>query len=287
MAEFLWASGESLFDAAFLGVSNGTHWVGVVRRAPVGSPMPLDIGIRLGTKVVLTDIWKAPDGTLWVVGEDGNVRVSGDPWGKDADHWEHRALDAPLFGITGVNRQCVLAHGIRESDGSHVLRLFNGARWNPVGGPGFAIEAIDLSAPDRIWVGGEGVARYDGEGWEVLETPPVLDLHAPTDETVVVVLEDGTFARVTPGGLAPLGRIDGACAVAVWRDRIWIGAGDNGLWRAGGGETVCVREDRHCISLEAHPDSLMIGCNDLVSSTANGESFPGGCRGYLDGLQIR
>jgi len=286
MSEFLWASGDSLFEAAFLGVAGGAHWVGVVRRAAAGSPMPLDIGIRLGTRTVLTDLWKAPDGTLWVVGEDGNVRVSGDPWGKHADQWEQRALDCPLYGINGVDRTCVLAHGIRESDGTHVLRLFNGARWNPLGGPEIAIETTDISAPDRIWIGGDGVARWDGQGWEVLQTPPVLDLHAPTDDQVVVVLEDGTFGRVTPSGFAALGQIDGACAIAVWRGRIWIGAGENGLWRAGGGETVCVREDRHCVSLEPHPTGLMIGCSDLVSSTADGERFPGGCRGYLDGLSL-
>lgn len=286
MGEFLWASGPSLFDGAFLGVAGGAHWVGVVRKSAAGSPMPLDIGIRLGTRIVLTDLWKAPDGTLWVVGEDGNVRVSGDPWGKDADHWEMRALDAPLFGITGVDPTCVLAHGIRQSDGAHVLRLFNGARWNPVGGPEIRIEAVDLTAPDRIWIAGDGVARFDGVGWDVLETPPVLDLHAPSDDAVVVVLEDGTFGRITPDGLLPLGRVEGGCAVAIWEGRIWIGAGDNGLWRAGGGDLVCVREDRHCVSLEVHGGSLMIGCNDLISSTTDGERFPGGCRGYLEGLKL-
>lgn len=286
---FVTASGQGLGASAWLGRANGASWVGVVRQAPAGSPMPLDIGVRLGTRAPLTDLWRAPDGGLWVVGEDGLVRHNADPWGPDADQWSQQALDAKLSGVTGVDGRCVLARGVRESDGLHVLRLFNGVRWNPVGGPGFPIGAMDLAGPDRIWVGGAGLARWDGQGWEILEGfdhAPVVALHAPADDRVVAALADGTFGRVTPGGFQPLGRVPGARAIAIWRERLWIGAGERGLWRAGGGELVCVRADRHCIALEAHADALMIGCSDLVSSSPDGERFPGGCRGTLDGLRL-
>lgn len=286
MPHFLTASGQSLFDAAFLGEArDGSWWVGVVRRAPHGSKMPLDIGFRLGTKHRLTDLWQDPDGGLWVCGDDG-VRTNPTPWGNESDRWEMRELDAPLTGITGVSATCVLAWGVRQSDGIHVLRLFNGARWNPVGGPGFDIAACDLSAPDRIWVCGGGVGRWNGEGWDVLDEPGMVAIHAPADDRVVVVREDGVFGRITPDGLAVVGHIDGACAIAIFNDRIWIGAGDNGLWRAGGGEVVCVREDRPCTSLEVRGDTLLIGCSDLVSHTVDGEKFPGGCRGVLDPLRM-
>lgn len=285
---YVTASGTSLFEAAWLGRANGASWVGVVRRAPQNSRMPLDIGVRLGTRVALTDLWRAPDGSVWVVGEDGNVRKNADPWGKEADQWEHQALDASLTGITGVDPTCVLAWGIRASDGLHVLRLYNGARWNPLGAPGFPIADAHPTAADRIWVAGGGVARWDGTGWEVLELdgPAAVAVHAPTDDRVLIAREDGTFGRVTPDGFLPLGRVDGACALAVWRDRIWIGAGDNGLWRAGGGELVQVRADRRCVALEAHADGLLVACDDLIAATHDGEGFPGGCRGHLDGLRL-
>jgi hypothetical protein len=290
MPAFVTASGPSLFDASFLGrARDGSWWVGVVRRAPPGSKLPLDIGFRLGTKHPLSDLWQDPDGGLWVCGDNG-VRINPTPWGDrdgTSDRWELRELDAPLHGITGVDARCVLTWGVRQSDGVHVLRLFNGARWNPVGGPGFAITACDLSAPDRIWACGDGVGRWNGEGWDVLDEPGLIALHAPSDDRVIVLRDDGVFGRVTPEGLAVLGHVEGARAIAVWRDRIWIGAGENGLWRAGGGEVVCVREDRHCVALEARGDSLLIGCTDLVSSTDDGERFPGGCRGVLEPLRLR
>lgn len=286
MSRFLAASGISLYDAAFLGeADDGSWWIGLVKKAPPRSRLPLDIGFRLGTRVRLTGIWRDPDGGVWVSGENG-VRTNPTPWGPDADRWELRELDAPLDGITGVDARCVLAWGIRQSDGVHVLRLFNGARWNPVGGPGFSIAACDLSAPDRIWACGGGVGRWNGEGWDVLEEPGLVALHAPSDDRVMVVREDGAFARVTPDGLQILGHVEGACAIAIWQDAIWIGAGDNGLWRAGPDGLVCVREDRPCVGLEAHEDTLLVVCSDLVSSTDDGKRFPGGCRGSLDPVRI-
>lgn len=286
---FVTASGTGLDACAWLGRANGASWIGVVRRAPPGARMPLDIGVRLGTRVNLTGVWRGPDGSLWVVGDDGQVRRNTNPWGPEGEQWANQELDAPLTGIRGVDPRCVLVRGIRASDGAHVLRLFNGARWNPVASPEFALSAMDLSAADRIWVGGDGVARWDGTGWEVLgidRENPVVALHAPSDDRVLVALADGTFARVTPAGLEPLGRVPGACAIAVWRERIWIGAGTGGLWRAGGGELVCVRADRACVALEPHAESLLIACQELIASTVDGVGFPGGCRGHLDGLRL-
>lgn len=281
MSTFLTASGPSLFDAAFLGQSGNAWWVGVVRKAPHGAPMPLDIGVRLASKKRLTGLWRSPAGQLWVCGEDG-VRRQPDPWGPDGAEWTQVDLDASFTGITGVSDTCVLARGIRPSDGHHVLRLFNGARWNPVGSPGFVLRDMELSAPDRIWVAGDGLARWDGEGWRVLESPGFVAITAPSDDRVVAVHEDGRFGRVTPHGFEAIGQVAGACCVAIYRDRIWIGAGANGLWRAGGGELVQVRADRFCVDLEAHDEGLLIACTDLISSTADGERFPGGCRGALD-----
>jgi hypothetical protein len=211
--------------------------------------------------------------------------VNPTPWGNEPDRWELRELDAPLEGITGVSATCVLTWGIRQSDGVHVLRLFNGARWNPVGGPGFEIAACDLSAPDRIWACGEGAGRWNGEGWDVLDEPGLVAIHAPRDDRVIVARKDGAIARVTPDGLAILGWVEEAQAVAVFDEAIWIGAGENGLWRLA--DTLeCVREDRPCHTLEVHEGSLLIGCTDLVSSTSDGARFPGGCRGALDPLHM-
>ena len=285
MSSFITASGLSLFDAAYLGESGGAWWVGVVRRAPAGSAMPLDLGIRLGTKRQLRDLYRDPTGGLWVAGE-GGVRRNRAPWGPDADLWEQQELDAELHGITGVSETCVLVRGIRQSDGLHVLRHYNGARWNPIGTPEIEIADMCLSGPTRIWIAGDGVARWNGEGWDVLNTGSMIGIAAPTDDRVVALREDGSFGRITPEGFDFLGHVPGARTIAIWQDRIWIGAADGGLFRAGGGNLECVRPDRHCVSLEAHPEGMMIGCTDLVSSTVDGERFPGGCRGTLDGLRL-
>lgn len=276
----LTATGPSISDAAFLAENAGKWWVGVARK----TAGRIDYGIRMSSPSELTGVWRDPDGTLWVSGADGRIHHSADPWGLDAGSWHVRELDASLTGITGVHGTCVLARGVRASDGVHVLRWFDGRKWNAIGGPGIEIAAMHLTSERRIWVGGTGVARWDGEGWEVLETPRVVAIHAPTDDRVVVVLADGQIARATPNGLEPFAQIERACAVAVWRDRIWVGAGRRGLWRLGGGEVVCVREDRHCVSLEAHPDSLMIGCSEIVSWTPDGSAFPGGLRGVVESL---
>ena len=121
----------------------------------------------------------------------------------------------------------------------------------------------------------------------MLDAGRLVAIHAPADDQVVVVREDGAFGRVTPEGLQILGEVEGATAIAVWGGRIWIGAGANGLWRAGGGELVCVRDDRPCVGLEAHADSLLVACSDIVCSTDDGERFPGGCRGALEPLRLQ
>ncbi len=284
-SRFIAASGTSLFDAAFLAEArDGSRWVGVLRRAPPDSPTPLDLGFRLGTRERTSGLWRDPEGGLWVCGPRG-VRTNRDPWGPESDLWELRELDAALEGITGVDRRCVLTWGVRASDGASVLRLFNGARWNPLPGPGFAVRSCAILGPDRIWVCGEHTARWDGAGWAVLDDPG-LAIHATMDAAPLLLRPDGRFGRVTAEGFVHLGSLEGAVAIAAWAGAIWLGAGPRGLWVWEGGTLRCVRADRRCVGLEAHPEALLIACTDVIASTEDGERFPAAARGALEPLVL-
>jgi len=282
-------------EAAALGyLDDGRSGVVLVRETP-GASTPVELGVRCIVPTLLTGLWRALDGSVFTADRDGFVRWSANPWGDD--RWQQQELDLVFHGVQGQSARHVWAWGVRANDGASLLRRFDGRSWKAVGAPGFAVSAVSVAT--QVWCAGEGghLARFDGSGWTVLQLADGVDLVAlhgsDAGSGVVVAAADGRVFHVPDPGpsgdegeAAPvqvLGQLPvRPFAVAAWGGTIWVGAGDEGLWRLDGGQPSCVRADRVCRSLDARAE-LVIGCDDVISGTRDGSRFPATGRSFLDG----
>ena len=281
------ASGRSFLDCAALGYLDGDRSAVVLVRETPGAPTPVELGVRCVVPTLLTGLWRADDGTVFTADGQGFVRWSSDPW--CGDRWQQQELDLVFHGVAGEHERHVWAWGGRPSDGASLLRRFDGRAWKAVAAPGFRIAAMAVGR--GVWCAGEGghLARFDGTGWTVLQLGDGLDLvalhagpgglvAAAADGSILGVPDEDERDPVCLLGAAPVR----PHAVAVWRGAVWVGGGDQGLWRLAGGEATCVRPDRHCRSLDARHE-LVIGCDEVISGSSDGARFPATGRGFLDG----
>lgn len=300
------SSGPRFLESASLGyLDRGRSAVVLVRPTP-GARTPVELGVRCVVPTLLTGLWRADDGSVFVADRDGFVRWSADPW--DDARWQQQELDLVFHGVQGASSRHVWAWGQRPMDGASLVRRYDGRSWKAVGAPGFGIAAIAVG--DQVWCAGEGgqLARFDGSGWTVLALADGVDLvalHAPPARSdlegarplrhpyetgahgVVVAAADGRVLHVQVDASAERVRVVGQVpvrpfAVAVWRGAVWVGAGEQGLWQLTDGAARCVRDDRLCRSLDAR-DELVIGCDDVISGSPDGARFPATGRGFLDG----
>ncbi len=274
------ATGIGLTSCAVLAHDGGG--TRVVALEPGGAE-PLRISVRLDVPSGLSGLWRTERGLLVATDPTGKV-WSADPDGLAAGRWTTQDLGMTLRGAHGRG-DAVVVWGERPSDAAPVLATWDGTVWRAVPGPGFRIAAARVGA-DGVWaVGDDGLARWDGEGWAVLDGVgrlTALDAGAPGSGApdgaeVLVASADGT---VSEGGLAGF-RVLGVgpaepLAVARWRGGVWIGAAE-GLWRLGAG---AVKPGRAVTHLDARGE-LLATTPELVMATADGARFGGALRGLL------
>lgn len=272
------ASGPSLRDCAFLADDGAVTRVVAMRATPPGSPTPLEVAVRLEGDLV--DLWRSPGGRLFAVDTDGVLWRSDGAWGTEAGRWAQQGLDLQPAGLVGAGEDLVVVWGARRSDGTALIRGFDGEAVRALPGPAFVPTALDLSA-GLVAVGARGqLAAFDGQSWDEREAGRADLLCVDASEGLVVGAADGTVWVSDGDVLAPRFVLPGPVrAVARWRGAVWAGAGEHGLFRDG----VQVRADRRCTRLEAH-DELLVGCDDVICSSPDGERFPAGGRGAVEAL---
>jgi len=279
-------SGRRFDDAACLGYL-GPERSCVVLTAP-GTPggPPVRLAARLVVPTLLTGLWRSHEGRVWVTDRDGVVRWCDDPWADEAQ-WAQQELDLVFRGIAGAGDGTVWAWGTRRSDGAGLVRRYDTKAWRAVTAPGFAVRAVSASAAGVWLAGADGwVARYDTDRWTVVsvgrEVPLTSVCVDPADpERVFVGAEDGNVYAGGVHGFEPFAGVPAPVhAVAHWRDRLWVGAGGAGLYAGQRGPLPVVRADRHCRSL-AVGDHLMVGCDEVICSSPDGEAFPATGRGFV------
>lgn len=128
----------------------------------------------------LRDVWRAPEGALWVVGDEGAA------WRRSAaGAWETR--DAPtsaaLTSVWGWSDERLWATGLdgkeELGEATGVLLEWTGDAWvEALAGPLPGLRVVTGAAGVDAWAVGRGDAiyRYDGDSWTALALPVASNL---------------------------------------------------------------------------------------------------------------
>ena len=219
----------------------------------------------------MNGLWWSPGGTLYVTFEPGKVYVLR----AGESEWLSSTRGGSLLGIWGLDDQHVYAWG---KDGDRfVFHFWDGARWDSVEAPG-EILAMHAVSPDRVFVvGALGLcAEWDGERFEVHEMPETAafwSVAAAPDgrvwacgprTSILELTEEGWVDAATPQ--VP------ALSLAFWNERLWVAAGQFGLFVVDEGVMTQAHKDLEPMAFDARGNLLMFG-EDALAETADGESF--------------
>jgi len=140
---------------------------------------------------LLSGIWRAPEGRLWVSGTEGTVLTS-----DDGQAWvvSRRSGRAYLYGIGGGPGQSLCAPA---GGGTVFMSTDGGAKWTAKRTKTKAYFYAGMACTgDDLWVGGNDTLLRcgDGKAWQRIELPPdwrrVADLHAISEDEIWIAGDD-------------------------------------------------------------------------------------------------
>ena len=275
--EYRMATGTGIDDCHWLGYRfEGKHgfspecgesWLG---QAAFGDDY--DLLIQHGW---FTDLWRTDSG-VWVSEIRGRVHMNPSIELKKAP-WQMFELDASLSGIWGLRDDLVFSWGMRGS--GSVAFFFDGTRWREVAVPGH-VAAVHGVNDDLIYaVGLDGlIARWDGSGFRALDKASDGNLCGvfvvSTDEMYACGL-DGDLLTGSVHGWRKLLSVDsGLHCVARWNDELWVGAGEEGLFKLTTDLLEPVKPNVFAERLDAR-ERLLITAPNVIAETSDGVDFVG------------
>src|SRR5690606_19494937 len=120
--------------------------------------------------------------------------------------------------------------------GAPVAFRFDGSGFQPIDVPGFIV-GVRGSRDDLIYaVGNRGlIARWDGRGFTAVQSPiasTLSDGFGGDEDEMYACGSDGDLLLGTMHGWERLLTFEGALhCVAKWNDTVWVGAGEDGLFK--------------------------------------------------------
>jgi hypothetical protein len=272
---------------------DGECWV--ITHSP-GKKDPITLWNLFGTTGWLTGVWRSPAGVVYVSGSSsGAVHVNPDILHKDtAKKWKDHDLGQALDGVWGLDDKFVLSWA-GSFEGKNYLFCFDGKKWKELPVPEFGIRAVHGLDRDLIYAVGEdgGVARWDGGQWKQFPTPTEEILLSVFVAGPDEIYATGSAGSLLEGSSQGWGKIASApapkgplLAVAKWNDELWVAGGGKGLCKRDGKKNKLkvvkpnAKANSFCVG-----EKLLIGTEDFIGETADGENFQGAGAGFLQ--QVR
>jgi len=234
-----------------------------------------DFLIRYGGAGWYTGCYYSPQRTAWVTESHGTVLRFPDLPAR-IDRVEEHNLQGLLGGIWGLGDDFVVTWGERENRG--VMYRWDGARWSEIPAPGPHVLAVHGTAPDLLVAAGAGglLSHWNGECWQRVPSPtttPLAAVFVESGEEIYAVGTAGVLLQGSIHGVAESSPGPGAMfGVVKWRDAVWIGAGEHGLFRRDRNELVCAKPNIAAEALDARED-LIISTPTLIAWTGDGEAY--------------
>ena len=191
--------------------SGGTAWVGMstglVERVRLDGDTPFAERVARSTLGDVQTIAVAPDGTVWA----GCACPDG---GADClAHFDGRAWQVvhpvPGAGSVGAIDIAIAPDGdvwvalMEQPAGTSLIARLRGSRWTVYDGADGVpdgVGSLAVAADGTVWAGGNGIARFDGRAWTVLQPNHWFG--------PISTAPDGTVFVVGPSGLHRLAQGD-------------------------------------------------------------------------------
>lgn len=239
--------------------------------------------VRVSTELCvtgrLTDLWQAPEGSVFVAGFDGTVRLARDFSIQDMDAWQSFELDANLIGLWGLSESNVFVWGF--TDGGTALFRFDGGRWSRFEAPDGILAMHGTSEDLVVAVGTHGLAvRWDGRGWNRVPTGTSTELTrvhvVSSDELYAISSRGELFRGRLDGGWESLGNAEPILDVGVFEGDVWLAGGEAGLLRLDRktGSLVCLKPGIEAHAIEVR-DQLLVTAPDFSGRLVGGLRFRG------------
>jgi len=277
---------------------DGECWV--VTHNPGKNP-PITFRSYFGTTGWFTGVWRSPAGVIYVSGSSsGSVHINPDILAKDsAKKWKDHDLGQALDGVWGLDDKFVLTWA-GSWEGENYLFSFDGKKWQKMPVPEFGIRAIHGLDRDLVFAVGEngGVARWDGGKWKQFPTPTdelLLSVFVAGPDEFYAAGSEGTLLEGSSQGWGKIASIPAPkgplLAVAKWNNEVWVGGGGKGLFkREGKKNKLTLIKPNAKVNSFSVGEKLLIGCEDFIAQTADGENFVAAGAGFLqkarDGIEL-
>jgi hypothetical protein len=276
-------SGPSLGDCHFLADrwNDAGGWSEDEAESWIGAVKAGRLQMLKGQLGWLTCLWRSPSGLLFATEGTSNHAAL---WvGKVAaggvTAWHDVRTPFVPSGVWGLDDDFVLAWGSAGGTKTtpHLWR-WDGATWKPMTAPDGTTVDIHGLRRDLIYaVGQEGlIARFDGSGWQTIPSPTQTMLSSVFVAGEREMYACGTRGRLLEGtihGWSELLIADGPLSsVAKWRDTVFVGSADLGLFRLDGNTLVAVDPDVKPHQMDAR-GNLLLACDERLVETADGKTF--------------
>jgi hypothetical protein len=273
--EFVVASGPGREDCHWLGYrfdeehgftpNDGESWIGQGKTEGHYALM--------SQRGWMTGLWRT-ESRVWVTESSGRVYMN-PSLELRKEPWQTFRLQATLQGVWGLRDDLVFVWGIR--DGEAVTFVYDGKEWRQIDTPGL-IGCVRGSRDDLIYaVGMRGlIARWNGHAFKAVHGPTpgnLSDVFVVSDDEMYACGTDGDLLTGSIHGWVRLMHYEGMLhCVAKWHDEVWVGAGEDGLFRLVDEQLELVKPNVHAERFDSRRD-LLITTPSLIAETKDGASF--------------
>jgi hypothetical protein len=236
----------------------------------------------LNTDNQLRNMWASPQGSLWVGSSDGNMWTTANvPWPDSApgvDQDQSQALRPWRFtrlpDMRGLGYKPIMTAVWGTADADVHVGTFEGGMYHWDGRAWAqiypdvtsSINHIHGTARDDVYAVGENgvVLHYDGRAWRELpypgdggDTDGLTGVRALSRDEAFICGRSGRILHGSRHGLEVLGEFQAAFyGVAHFQNRIFLSAGDAGVWELKGNRTEVVKDNFGTVGVFECDDAL-------------------------------
>ncbi len=225
----------------------------------------------------LTDVWYSETSRAYITDSRGELTVLKDANRPGKGVQTKHELGAALMGVSGATDELVVAWG--DSGPKHLMFRWDGKRWSDMPSPDGVVLDVAVVGTDLMMAVGEKglIARWDGKRWHTFESPTRTHV-----SSIVVASPDEMYA--TAGRALLEGSVHGwaksleakapLLGVAMLGKDLWVGGGENGLYRRKQKKLEVVKDNLEAEQMEGRK-GLVVSANDFAGSSVDCKGFNG------------